>query len=407
MKTRSVLLPLVCVALVSSFAVFGAQDTRAQSASDWQAVSERLARIEDEITSLLANFDEEGDAEVSQRLSRLEELLRENTGMLETLTFRLGQLQQSSTAYRRDVELRFQILEDDLISASERLNALATALRSASVSSAAVVSAPAEAAATATTPSALTSNPVTSTAVTSTIGAVGAPSTLTGVAPGAAVLGTLSARGTEGLQPEFGDQNNVEGDEGFSFFDSDDSGGPAPEPIDVPDGSPGAINLLGENAPRPLGAIPLDEGQSTPESGDQSAPESRAATSADPDAIYRESFSLLEQSDFEGAREGFLRIVSNHPDHENAADANYWAGEIFLAQGDYAEAAKSFLNVRQSYGNSERASDSMLKLGVSLRFLEEPERACGVFDELLAPGRFDLSDTVRRRAELERQLTGC
>ena len=402
MKTRSVLLPLVCVALVSSLAVFGAHDVRAQSSADWQALSDRLARIEDEITSLLANFDEESDAEAFQRLSRLEELLRENTGMLETLTFRLGQLQQSSTAYRRDVELRFQILEDDLTAASERLNAVAAALRNASASSA-VVSAPAGTAsagtapaATAATPLTLTSNPAAPTAVTSV---VGTPSTLTGVTPGAAALGTLSARGAESLQPDFGEQN-VEGDEGFSFFDSDDSDGPAPEPIDVPGEGSGAINLLDENAPQPLGAIPLDE--------DQSSAEPRVATSSDPDSIYQESFSLLEQSDFEGAREGFLRIVSDHPDHENAADANYWAGEIFLAQGDYAEAAKSFLNVRQNYAGSERTSDSMLKLGVSLRFLEEPERACGVFDELLAPGRFpDLSDTVRRRADLERQLTGC
>lgn len=397
MKTRSVLLPLVCVALVSSFAVFGAQDVRAQSSADWQALSDRLARIEDEITSLLANFDEDNDAEAFQRLSRLEELLRENTGMLETLTFRLGQLQQSSTAYRRDVELRFQILEDDLTAASERLNAVAAAIRNASAPSA-VVSAPAVTAPTATaaTPLTLTSNPTTPTAVTSV---VGTPSTLTGVTPGAAALGTLSARGAESLQPDFGDQN-AESDEGFSFFDSDSSGGPAPEPIDVPGENPGAINLLDENAPQPLGAVPLDE--------DQSSPEPRAAASSDPDTLYRESFSLLEQSDFEGARDGFLRIVSDHPDHENAADANYWAGEIFLAQGDYAEAAKSFLNVRQNYAGSERTSDSMLKLGVSLRFLEEPERACGVFDELLAPGRFpDLSDTVRRRADLERQLTGC
>ena len=429
MKTRPVLLLSVCVALVSSFAaafMLDARDARAQTQEDWQALSDKLVRIENEVAALRANVNQNNNAEAFQRLARLEQLLRENTGVMETLTFRLGQLQQSSAAYRRDVELRFQILEDDLLAMSERLNDVAVAATEAADTATEAVVAAAEAvtaaaAIRAATPPASSSSSVVST--TSTPGSLAvtatpdsllsglSPTTSTqdfstartfesdpasatpaatapaGVTPGAAALGSRL------LNPE---------DLSGEFFSEDDSTALAPEPIDSLDETQIANAPLGENEPRPLSVVPVDG------RADLLDPEAQAATPTNPDDLYREGFALLEQSDFDGAQTNFRRFINDFPDHANAADASYWVGEIHLARGEYAEAAKNFLNVRQTYSDSERASDSMLKLGVSLRFLEEPERACGVFEELLEPGRFpDLSDTVRRRAELEQQLTGC
>lgn len=206
----------------------------------------------------------------------------------------------------------------------------------------------------------------------------------TGVTPGAAALGSRL------LNPE---------DSGSEFFSTDDSA--APQPIDALDETL-ASTPLGENQPKPLSVIPVDG------SADLFGSEAQAATPANPDDLYNEGFALLEQSDFDGAQTNFQRFIGDFPDHENAAEASYWVGEIHLARGEYAEAARNFLNVRQTYSDSARGADSMLKLGVSLRFLEQPDNACGVFEELLEPGRFpNLSDTVRRRAELEQQLTGC
>ena len=241
---------------------------------------------------------------------------------------------------------------------------------------------------------------VTSTPSTTTP-ATAAPSAPTGVTPGAAALGTLSSgRYPEISTPGFSGDENVETGDSFAFFEADDFDEPAPEPIDVSSTTGVEEELIDENTPQPLGVIPVDS--------DLIALNAQAAIPEDPISLYQGSFSLLEQSDFDGALEGFQRFAELHPDHDNAAEANYWVGEIHLAQGNYAEAARNFLNVRQTYGDSEHAADSMLKLGVSLRLLEQPERACGVFDELLAPGQFpDLSDTIRRRADLERQLAGC
>ena len=456
MKTSPVLLLLVCAALVSSslVAVFalGARDSRAQSQEQWQqaisSISNRLTQMEGEVAALRLSVNRGSNAEAFQRLSRLEQLLRENTGAMETLTFRIGQLQQSSAAYRRDVELRFQILEDDFMALSGRLaddlaslsvrleeiSALAeasvpnqtpeassspSAPTSATVSAptSATASVPAATSATVSTPTAATAtaSPVpestfvasapSATSVTSTPStttpAPAAPSAPTGVTPGAAALGTLSSgRDPEISTPGFSGDENVETGDSFAFFEADDFDEPAPEPIDVSGTTGIEEELIDENTPQPLGVIPVD--------GDLIALNAQAAIPEDPISLYQESFSLLEQSDFDGALEGFQRFAELHPDHDNAAEANYWVGEIHLAQGNYAEAARNFLNVRQTYGDSEHAADSMLKLGVSLRLLEQPERACGVFDELLAPGQFpDLSDTIRRRADLERQLAGC
>lgn len=409
MKTRPVLLLSVCVVLVSSFAaalVPGARDARAQSQEDWQALSDRLARMENEVAALRANVKQNNNAEAFQRLARLEQLLRENTGVMETLTFRLGQLQQSSAAYRRDVELRFQILEDDLLAMSGRLgNVAAAATEAADIATEAVAAAEKAVTAataisagtpvpntssvvslpsTAPTPSSLTARAFESDSASSSLSTRVAPAP-TGATPGAAALGSRL------LNP---------GDFSSELFPEDDSA--APEPIDALDETRDANAPLDENEPKPLSVVPVDSG------ADPLDLEAQTATPANPDDLYREGFALLEQSDFDGAQTNFQRFIGDFPDHENAANASYWVGEIHLARGEYAEAAKNFLNVRQTYSDSERAADSMLKLGVSLRFLEQPENACGVFEELLEPGRFpDLSDTVRRRAELEQQLTGC
>ena len=402
MKTRPVLLLSVCVVLVSSFAaalVLGARDARAQSQEDWQALSDKLARIESEVTALRANVNQNNNAEAFQRLARLEQLLRENTGLMETLTFRLGQLQQSSAAYRRDVELRFQSLEDDLLAMSGRLSNVAdTATEAVAAAEKAVTAAAAISAgtpvpnissvvslpSTGSIPSSLTAKTFESDSVSSSLSTPATPAP-TGATPGAAALGSRLL--------------NLE-DFSSELFPEGDSA--APEPIDALDETRVANAPLGENEPKPLSVVPVDA------NADPLELETQAATPANPDDLYREGFALLEQSDFDGAQANFQRFIGNFPDHENAADASYWVGEIHLARGEYAEAARNFLNVRQTYSDSERASDSMLKLGVSLRFLEQPENACGVFEELLEPGRFpDLSDTVRRRAELEQQLTGC
>lgn len=401
--------------------------------------------MEGEVAALRLSVNRGSNAEAFQRLSRLEQLLRENTGAMETLTFRIGQLQQSSAAYRRDVELRFQILEDDFVALSSRLtddiaslsvrldeistlaatsvpNQTPEASSSASAPTSATVSAPTSAtasvpaaAATVSAPTAATAtaSPIpestfvasapSATSVTSTPStpATAVPSVPTGVTPGAAALGTLSSgRDPEISTPGFSGDENVETGDSFAFFEADDFDEPAPEPIDVSGATGVEEEFIDENTPQPLGVIPVD--------GDLIALNAQVAIPEDTISLYQESFSLLEQSDFDGALEGFQRFAELHADHENAAEANYWVGEIHLAQGNYAEAARNFLNVRQTYGDSEHAADSMLKLGVSLRLLEQPERACGVFDELLAPGQFpDLSDTIRRRADLEQQLAGC
>ncbi|MCY4030850.1 MAG: tol-pal system protein YbgF [Hyphomicrobiales bacterium] len=421
MKTRHVLLLSVCVVLVSSFAAaIDTRDARAQSREDWQALSDKLTRMESEVAALRANVNQNNNAEAFQRLARLEQLLRENTGLMETLTFRLGQLQQSSAAYRRDVELRFQILEDDLLATSERLNDIAAAAAKAADTATAAVTA-AERAVTAATAISATTPASNSSSVVSAPSTSSVPSSLTaspdsslsgllprtstpdfpttktfeiesvtpvptGVTPGAAALGSRL------LNPE---------DSVSEFFSTEDDDSAAPQPIDALDETL-ASAPLGENEPKPLSVIPVDG------SADSFGSEAQAATPVNPDDLYREGFALLEQSDFDGAQTNFQHFIGNFPDHENAANASYWVGEIHLARGEYAEAARNFLNVRQTYSDSDRAADSMLKLGVSLRFLEQPENACGVFEELLEPGRFpDLSDTVRRRAELEQQLTGC
>ncbi|MGB5092797.1 MAG: tol-pal system protein YbgF [Parvibaculum sp.] len=121
---------------------------------------------------------------------------------------------------------------------------------------------------------------------------------------------------------------------------------------------------------------------------------------------YDYAIDLLKRGQFDQARDGFKEFLTLHPKDPLAGNAQYWLGETYYAQGDYKNAADSFLKGYTTYSTSSKAPDSLLKLGMTLKALNQKDAACATFGEL--GRRFpQASPAVVARNKLERQKAGC
>ncbi|MBX7146236.1 MAG: tol-pal system protein YbgF [Alphaproteobacteria bacterium] len=125
-----------------------------------------------------------------------------------------------------------------------------------------------------------------------------------------------------------------------------------------------------------------------------------------PKEQYDYAFSLMRQSKFTEAEIALKSFISQYPDNEYTANAQYWLGETYYVRSDFESAAQIFAENYQKYPNSTKAPDSLLKLGMSLSELGASEDACKTLSEL--PRRYpNASKTLLTRADNERKRISC
>jgi tol-pal system protein YbgF len=169
-----------------------------------------------------------------------------------------------------------------------------------------------------------------------------------------------------------------------------------------------------------LGTITVDKdgnvksttlGETTDQSGGGANSSDGTAVAAlpqsdDPDEVYRNAYEFILQGDYSTAEAGFRSHVDRFPADPKTADARYWLGESMLGQKKYRDAAETFLAANRDYPDSAKAPDMLLKLGVSLRELNQRDVACATFKEVTK--RYPRSsDALRQRVKQEQALAGC
>jgi len=129
-------------------------------------------------------------------------------------------------------------------------------------------------------------------------------------------------------------------------------------------------------------------------------------SSDDPDEVYRNAYEFILQGDYPTAEAGFRNHVDRFPADPKTADARYWLGEAMLGQKKYRDAAEVFLGASRDYPDAAKAPDMLLKLGVSLKALNQRDVACATFKEVTK--RYPRSsDALKQRVKQERALAGC
>lgn len=100
-------------------------------------------------------------------------------------------------------------------------------------------------------------------------------------------------------------------------------------------------------------------------------------------ADYNQAYQLLVNKPAE-AVPLFRAFLASYPQHELAANAQYWLAEALYAQKDFDGASQEFMKVLKQYKDSPKSSGAALKLGYSFYELQQWDYA-----------RRTLEDTVR------------
>lgn len=126
----------------------------------------------------------------------------------------------------------------------------------------------------------------------------------------------------------------------------------------------------------------------------------------DPVSAYEAAFAQLRSGDYGNAEAGFRDFLSAHPDHNLAANAQYWLAETYYVRGNYEQSARGFAIGFQKYPESSKAADNLLKLGLSLANSGKKDDACLTFGQL--ESTYPTAPTpLKRRVAQEKKRLGC
>jgi tol-pal system protein YbgF len=147
-----------------------------------------------------------------------------------------------------------------------------------------------------------------------------------------------------------------------------------------PSPPPGAVASAG-GAPVPAQQMPPPQVRNV---GPAAAGQQLATLppSASPKDEYDMAYGYVLHKDYSLAEQAFRDFLKKHPNEQLVPDANYWLGESLFQQQRYRDAAESFLNVSTRYEQSGKAPDALLRLGQSLAAMNQKEAACATLAEV-------------------------
>jgi len=91
----------------------------------------------------------------------------------------------------------------------------------------------------------------------------------------------------------------------------------------------------------------------------------------------------FDQGDFETAREGFQKLIKQHPKSKNADNAQFWIGEIYYREKWYEKAIIEYQNVIEKHPKGNKVPASLLKQGFAFYNLGDKANARLILTELL------------------------
>lgn len=304
-------------------------------------------------------------ARLQVRVQDVERRMRETTGKVEEIDFRVRQMEQRLETALQDVEYRLNQLEGG----------------------------------TATSPGAVsTTTPPAGTV----IGAGAQPVIPVPPQPTADVTGTtvISSEGTQTQPPQGGTLGTLIVDASGNVISGTVNPAATQGSTAATDGT-----VQGAVAPPPPSSV---EAPGAVEGGDlvQAGGTETASLPNEPQALYDHSLGLMRQGDYVGAESALRVFLDQHSQHDLVPSALYWLGETHYVRDNHRDAAFSFVDVYSRYPKSNKAPDSLLKLGMSLNALGNTGEACAAFSTLKSEYP-DARRAVLKLAEDRAAQYGC
>ena len=325
-------------------------------------------------------FGQRGDdpqttSELVARLGRLENQIRQLTGLVEQLQHRNQQLEQQINRMQQDTEYRFKEMSPSGRPPAGRIQSGAVPGPGRGPGS---VPGPALSQGTGSGPAAVPP-PGRRSDVFDPSAAPDAP----GVPR---TLGTLPSAGAPGPGP---------------VIMAPGAGEPARRspsaPLDL-----GSLSGArpGDANPFPPGAVPGTAGPGAVGTQAVLAPSGSAKDE------YDLAYGAILRRDYELAEQGFRTYLANHPRDRLVPEAFYWLGESHFQRKGYKDAAEIFLDLYTKYPNSLKAPEGLLRLGQSLAAMGNQEQACASFGAVLTKYP-KTSANVKRAVTQEQKRARC
>ncbi len=187
---------------------------------------------------------------------------------------------------------------------------------------------------------------------------------------------------------------------------------PAPAPSPAPPAGEGL-------APAPLPGVPLpgsaadgaapampDRVQAAPlDAPSGMAPTAPAAPAANAESLLKRARDNFLARRFGIAEASYRAFLAQHPNHPKAPQAQFELGETHYVQGRYKEAGKAYLRTYQRWPRAAVSAQALLRLGMSLKRLGQKKQACKTWSLLRA--KFPASRAARKSAPREMKRAGC
>lgn len=98
--------------------------------------------------------------------------------------------------------------------------------------------------------------------------------------------------------------------------------------------------------------------------------------------LYTSSKQAFDQGDFETARKGFHKIITDFPTSQHADNAQFWIGEIYYREKWYEKAILEYQKVIENYPKGNKVPASLLKQGFAFLSLGDKANARLILNEL-------------------------
>jgi len=135
----------------------------------------------------------------------------------------------------------------------------------------------------------------------------------------------------------------------------------------------------GEKKEQPIKAAP--DAQPSPQPA--RPPQTPAAVSEGPEALYRRGLDLLNSGRYAESRAAFSSFLKSYPTDKLVNNARYWIGESYYSERAFESALKFFEEVAGKYPNDNKTPDCLLKAGLSYIELNNSDKARETLERLV------------------------
>lgn len=105
--------------------------------------------------------------------------------------------------------------------------------------------------------------------------------------------------------------------------------------------------------------------------------------------LYDQALKDFNENKLDQAKEKFINFVKKHPQSNLAGNSRFWLGEIFLKQKDFLKATRQYIVLQQKYPKNIKINESLIKLAIALKELDQREKACKSLNKLLKKQKDD------------------